>query len=284
MSTNEFPILSLDYLLSRMWQRRWLVLGCGVLGIVMVLVMEYTSPKYQVEVEVQPPAWEALGEFNRTSLVKFEREGLYRQFLRESISSSTGQFVWEQVMKKRDPGQANSRNLPVSAEVVGGFPKDENLVAPQRIMVTGASAEDAHAFLRESLKASRKMVLEDSQLRLAAAISLKLSKVAHEIEILQNGELEQLESQRREDRRASLQGGGFEEVPLAFLDLDELMAKRAYYTDYQFPTNLEIAAIVNIENIEAPRDWYRKTHLLAGMLVGLLIGGWLAVAWKPSAK
>jgi len=283
MSANPPSDLSLDYLLARVWKRRLLVLVFGVLGGLLLLGLMYASPKYQMEMEVKPPAWGALASLNQTGLVLFKRSEIFDQFLHTAVSKSTGVFVWEQVLKKGAPGLPRSGSLPVSAEVIGGFPKAESLGAPQRILVTGPSGDDVIAFMNESLKAARRLVLEDMNLRLQAAVTLQLSRVNHGIEFLRSASSEGFEKQRLNDRQAALQGGGFEEVPLAYLGLDELLLEQQFLQNFTLPTDLDVTAQLNLEEARPPWDWYSKMHPVAGLLVGLLVGAWLAVAWRPGA-
>lgn len=285
MSATEIPALSFDQLLSRVWRRRWFVALCGIVCAVLAVATVSFSPKFEARVEVQPPSWEAIAAMNQSGLIQFDRDDLYHQFLRFCQARSTSQMVKRNLASKNKKGSTASLGFSANAQILGGPPRTKDPIAPQTLIATGSSQDELVTFLKELTNTARQMVVDDARARLSAAVTLRQNQAESELNyLLAKGEdLVRFEKQRRQDRQAALQGAKHLQIPLAFMDTDELRAESTRFNDFTPPSDLTLAAQVDLDSIPAAWPWYSLWHTFAGLVVGLLVGGWIAVVWKPSA-
>jgi len=285
MSATEIPALSFDQLFSRIWRRRWFVALCGIICAVLAVATVSFSPKFEARVDVQPPSWEAIGAMNKSGLIQFDRDGLYHQFLRFCQARSTTQMAKRSMAGKTKKAAAEAAGFAANVQILGGPPRTKDPIAPQVLIATGSSQGEVVDFLKELTNTARQLVVDDARARLKAAVSLRQNQVESELSfLLAKGEdLAGFEKQRRQDRQAALQGARHLQVPLAFMDADELRAESARYEGLVIPEDLSLAATVDLDIIPAAWPWYSLWHTFAGLVIGILFGSWIAVIWKPSS-
>jgi len=285
MDVNEISSLTIEKLLADVWRRRGLVALCGIIGAILVAVAITLAPKFETRLEVQPPGWEALGALEDSGLVDFDREKLFNLFLWHCQARSTTLQAKDVVQAKRLKENTTNGNLSVSVQILGGMPRSKDPLAPQVLVATGSSANDVTAFLTEITNIARQRVLDDAHAKLRAAIVLRQNQISKELESLNTGGiLQKKEAQRHEDRASSLQGAMHTQIPLAFMDSEELLAERLRFENLDFPIALDIAAQVDPNLMQEPRAWYTLGHSVIGLIVGLLLGCWLAITLKSASE
>ncbi len=285
MPANKIPALSFDQLLSRIWRRRWFVALCGIICAVLAVATVSFSPKFEARVEVSPPSYWAMGAMNQSGLVQFERDALYHQFLRFCQARSTTQMAKRSLLAKKIKDGGVAPGFSANAQVFGGLPRTKDPITPEVLVATGSSQKEVVLFLKELTDTARQLVVDDAQDRLSSAVALRQAKVQDELDFLltKGKELASFEEQRRKDRQAALQGAKHLQIPLAFMDSEELRAESQRFKDFKLPSDLSLAGQVNLETIPDAWPWYSLWHTFAGLVVGLLVGCWIAVVWKPSA-